>query len=215
MAKYLQASRERNTYRYHDTRKIQRVHIAPCVSAARILASLHERIDIERTISQIITSWPRLDRKRDGSRVKSCNDGSRPPSIPFLIFPCRSHAAWRGREKKGGERKKKEKRKRRVGSEKKGRTPQPPARVRVAEFKRLLKPLPCIRIIVALVSRHERSYRYLATIKPCAYTRSRDVVALFFDSCVQMARVSWDRSQFPFPCKETVCYYSFSLFVRD
>lgn len=116
---------------------------------------------------------------------------------------------------KGRRKKKKRKEKKKSWKREKGSNPQPPARVRVAEFKRLLKPLPCIRIIVALVSRHERSYRYLATIKPCAYTRSRDVVALFFDSCVQMARVSWDRSQFPFPCKETVCYYSFSLFVRD
>lgn len=154
---------------------------------------MHERIDIERTISQIITSWPRLDRKeserereRDGSRVKSCNGGSRPPSIPFLIFPPRG---------KGRKRKEKEKKERKKRKREKGRTP---ARVRVAEFKRLLKPLPCIRIIVALVSRHEHSYRYLATIKPCAYT---NVVALFFDSCVQMVRVSWNRS-----CKQTVCH---------
>lgn len=55
-------SREKEKMKY-----IHHVRFNVCtllgVSAARILASLHERIDIERTISQIITSWPRLDRK--------------------------------------------------------------------------------------------------------------------------------------------------------
>lgn len=126
-------------------------------------------------------------------------------SIPFLIFSVspHGHAAWRRKEKRGG--KKEEKRKR-----EKGRT-QSPARVRVAEFKRLLKPLPCIRIIVALVSRHEHSYRYLATIKPFAYTRSRT-----WSHCFSIRVYRWsalvgiDRS-FP-SCKETVCYI-LSLFL--
>lgn len=115
----------------------------------------------------------------------------------FSVSP-HGHAAWRRKEKKGGKKKKK-KRKR-----EKGRT-QSSARVRVAEFKRLLKPLPCIRIIVALVSRHEHSYRYLATIKPCAYTRSRTWSHCFSIHVYRWsALVGIDRS-FP-SCKETVCY---------
>lgn len=53
--------KEKMKYIYHHLRF--NVCTLLGVSAARILASLHERIDIERTISQIITSWPRLDRK--------------------------------------------------------------------------------------------------------------------------------------------------------
>lgn len=55
--------RERMKYTSLPPRKIQRTCVH-CSVYPRILASLHERIDTERTISQIITSWPRLDRKK-------------------------------------------------------------------------------------------------------------------------------------------------------
>lgn len=107
-------------------RKIQRTCVH-CSVYPRILASLHERIDTERTISQIITSWPRLDRKkRERERemdleLNHATMGAAHHEYSLSDFFCvatRSRRVAKEREKGREKRRKREKKEKKKGSEK-------------------------------------------------------------------------------------------------